>query len=200
MARVGNGGSRVVAVLAQRGRLPAHQFRQKVIDAVNTHQVVVVSGETGCGKTTQVSLATTGGGARTAQQRTPCVTVMPSSRLSAPPPRGPRCRQVPQFLLENAVSAGRGGSFRLVCTQPRRISAVGVAERVAAERGERIGQSVGYTIKGEGRSSEHTRLEFCTVGILLRRLQVIVPSRSYSLEGGGRCAESWRRAVQAMHS
>ena len=40
---------------------------------------------------------------------------------------------------------------RIFCTQPRRISAITVAERVAAERGEKIGQTVGYQIRLESR-------------------------------------------------
>ena len=59
----------------------------------------------------------------------------------------------------------------IIRTQPRQISAVGVAERVADERGERIGQSVGYQIRLESKKSASTRLLFCTTGILLRRLQ-----------------------------
>ena len=53
--------------------------------------------------------------------------------------------QVPQYLLEAAAEAGEPVS--IICTQPRRISAIGVAERVAAERGERVGApggAVGY--------------------------------------------------------
>ena len=42
--------------------------------------------------------------------------------------------QVPQFILDEAIEAGRGASTHIICTQPRRISAIGVAERVAAER------------------------------------------------------------------
>jgi HrpA-like RNA helicase len=38
---------------------------------------------------------------------------------------------VPQFILEDAVAQGRGGACNIVCTQPRRISAVGLAHRVA---------------------------------------------------------------------
>ena len=44
--------------------------------------------------------------------------------------------QVPQFLLDAAIEAGGGGAASLVCTQPRRIAAISVAERVAAERGQ----------------------------------------------------------------
>lgn len=47
----------------------------------------------------------------------------------------------------------------------------GVAERVAAERGETVGGTVGYQIRLERRASEHTKLLFVTTGILLRRLQ-----------------------------
>lgn len=57
--------------------------------------------------------------------------------------------QVPQFILEYCANAGK--ACRIICTQPRRISAVSVSERVAAERDEKIGQSVGYQIRLEGR-------------------------------------------------
>ena len=61
------------------------------------------------------------------------------------------CRrpQVPQMILEEAWGAARGA--RIMCTQPRRISAVSVAERIAQERGEKIGDSVGYTIRLESK-------------------------------------------------
>lgn len=47
------------------------------------------------------------------------------------------CVQVPQFLLEDAVLSGHGASCHVIVTQPRRIAAISVAERVAVERGER---------------------------------------------------------------
>lgn len=53
--------------------------------------------------------------------------------------------QVPQFILENCNL--RGQKCRIFCTQPRRLSAVAVAERVAMERGEQIGQNIGYQIR-----------------------------------------------------
>ena len=55
-----------------------------------------------------------------------------------------------------------------MCTQPRRISAVGVASRVAQEREEKVGGVVGYQIRLETCQSDKTRLMFCTTGILLR--------------------------------
>ena len=78
--------------------------------------------------------------------------------------------QVPQFILESFIDAGRGGLASIVCTQPRRISATSVAQRVADERCESLGSTVGYHIRLESRSSESTRLLFCTTGVLLRRL------------------------------
>lgn len=79
--------------------------------------------------------------------------------------------QVPQFLLDDCIERGEGLETNIICTQPRRISASSVAERVAAERGEIIGGTVGYQIRLEANTSMDTRLLFCTTGILLRRLQ-----------------------------
>ena len=93
-------------------------------------KVLVVSGETGCGKTTQL----------------------------------------PQFILEEEISSLRGADCNIICTQPRRISAISVASRISAERGEPIGESVGYQIRLESKRSDQTRLLFCTTGVLLRRL------------------------------
>jgi ATP-dependent RNA helicase DHX36 len=77
--------------------------------------------------------------------------------------------QVPQYVLDDAWANGRGAS--IVCTQPRRISAMTVSERIANERGESIGQStVGYQIRLESRVSADCSLLFCTSGVLLRRL------------------------------
>ena len=79
--------------------------------------------------------------------------------------------QVPQFVLDDADRQGDGARCSIVCTQPRRIAAMGVAARVADERCERIGDTVGHAIRGESKVSPRTRLLFCTTGVLLRRLQ-----------------------------
>lgn len=76
--------------------------------------------------------------------------------------------QVPQYLLE--LFAERNEPVRIICTQPRRIAAISVAERVANERGEQLGGTVGYQIRLENRVSSKTALMFCTTGILLRTL------------------------------
>jgi ATP-dependent RNA helicase DHX36 len=97
-------------------------------------QVLVVSGETGCGKTTQL----------------------------------------PQFILESEILNGKGADCSIICTQPRRISAISVATRVAAESGDELGETVGYQIRLESKRSANTRLLFCTTGVLLRRLVCLI--------------------------
>jgi ATP-dependent RNA helicase DHX57 len=57
------------------------------------------------------------------------------------------------------------------CTQPRRISALGLADRVSEERCSTVGQEVGYIIRGESKASQSTKITFVTTGVLLRRLQ-----------------------------
>lgn len=80
--------------------------------------------------------------------------------------------QVPQFLLEDAVQRGQGGATSIIVCQPRRIAAVGLATRVAAETGDPagLGGLVGYSVRLDSRCSSSTRLLFCTTGVLLRRL------------------------------
>ena len=60
---------------------------------------------------------------------------------------------MPQFVLEEAEAKGTG--VKIVVAQPRRIAAMGVAQRVAEERGQPMGQSVGYMIRGETKVTRH---------------------------------------------
>ncbi|KAL6758533.1 P-loop containing nucleoside triphosphate hydrolase protein [Haematococcus lacustris] len=80
--------------------------------------------------------------------------------------------QLPQFLLEEAVAAGRGAAVSLVVTQPRRISTISLARRVAQERGEALGDVVGYKVRLDSCVSRNTRLTYITSGLLLRRLLI----------------------------
>ncbi|KAG6477020.1 hypothetical protein ZIOFF_066270 [Zingiber officinale] len=121
-----------VKMLEFRRNLPAYKEKEALLSAISQNQVVVVSGETGCGKTTQL----------------------------------------PQYILESEIDAARGATCSIICTQPRRISAMAVSERVAAERGDKLGESVGYKVRLEGMKGRDTHLLFCTTGILLRRLLV----------------------------
>ncbi|CAN1796376.1 DExH-box ATP-dependent RNA helicase DExH5, mitochondrial [Linum perenne] len=115
-----------------RKTLPAYKEKNAILTAVAENQVVIISGETGCGKTTQI----------------------------------------PQFILESEIGVVRGAACSIICTQPRRISAISVSERVATERGEKLGESVGFKVRLEGIKGRETHLLFCTTGILLRRLLV----------------------------
>ena len=81
--------------------------------------------------------------------------------------------QVPQYLLDHLDAQGKGAHTDMIVTQPRRISAMSLAQRVAQERevpGEQLGDTVGYQIRLESCRSSKTRLLYCTIGVLLRRL------------------------------
>ncbi|KWU41514.1 P-loop containing nucleoside triphosphate hydrolase protein [Rhodotorula sp. JG-1b] len=80
--------------------------------------------------------------------------------------------QLPQLLLDDEILAGRGAECNIVCTQPRRIAAISVAERVAKERGEAVGESVGYQVRFEAKPPKKDgSILFCTTGLFLRRMQ-----------------------------
>ncbi|XP_060900797.1 ATP-dependent RNA helicase DHX30 [Labrus mixtus] len=113
--------------------LPVDAHRQRVVSKVQSSRVVVIDGETGCGKTTRI----------------------------------------PRFLLEECVRSGDGAKCNILVTQPRRISAVSVAQRVAHEMGPALKHSVGYQVRLESRPPEHSggALLFLTVGVLLKKLQ-----------------------------
>lgn len=80
--------------------------------------------------------------------------------------------QVPQYLMEAgwALSSTSGGCRKMiVCTQPRRIAAMTIAERVAQEVGTPLGKEVGFAVRFEEKwDPETTKLKFCTDGMLLR--------------------------------
>lgn len=83
--------------------------------------------------------------------------------------------QVPQYLLDDAIERGEGSSCRVVCTQPRRVAALTVAERVCAERCEArgvggAGSLVGHHVRLDAKVTKDTRLTFMTAGILLRKM------------------------------
>ena len=87
--------------------------------------------------------------------------------VQSPPGSGKTTLVPPAVAL--AVAPGGGG--RVVVTQPRRIAARAAASRLAHLLGEPVGQTVGYAVRGDRRTSSSTRIEVVTSGLLLRRLQ-----------------------------
>ncbi|TVY51139.1 ATP-dependent RNA helicase DHX36 [Lachnellula cervina] len=80
--------------------------------------------------------------------------------------------QLPQIILEDAIRRGVGSTANIICTQPRRIAAISVARRVAAERSEKLQNTVGYHIKHDSRlPNDDGSITYCTTGILLKLLQ-----------------------------
>lgn len=70
--------------------------------------------------------------------------------------------QIPQYLLEHDKK------LHITVTQPRRVAAISIAERVAAERGEPVGESVGYSVRFLERAGKNTHIKYCTDGIAVR--------------------------------
>jgi ATP-dependent helicase HrpA len=115
------------AAIAYPPELPVVQAREELLQAIRQHQVVVVCGETGSGKTTQL----------------------------------------PKLCLE----LGRGQRGLIGHTQPRRLAARSVANRIAGELNTRVGELVGYETRFDRRVSERSLIKLMTDGILLAELQ-----------------------------
>jgi ATP-dependent helicase HrpA len=107
--------------------LPVSQRREDILAAIRDHQVVIVAGETGSGKTTQL----------------------------------------PKICLE----LGRGVRGLIGHTQPRRLAARTVADRVAEELGTRVGEAVGFKVRFTDRVGDGTMVKLMTDGILLAEIQ-----------------------------
>jgi ATP-dependent helicase HrpA len=113
--------------IAYPAELPVVQARDELLEAIREHQVIVVCGETGSGKTTQL----------------------------------------PKLCLE----LGRGLRGLIGHTQPRRLAARSVANRIASELNTRVGELVGYETRFDRRVSERSLIKLMTDGILLAELQ-----------------------------
>ncbi|WP_447881155.1 ATP-dependent RNA helicase HrpA [Serratia fonticola] len=107
--------------------LPVSQKKQDILAAIRDHQVVIVAGETGSGKTTQL----------------------------------------PKICLE----LGRGVKGLIGHTQPRRLAARTVANRIADELETPLGGSVGYKVRFNDQVGENTLVKLMTDGILLAEIQ-----------------------------
>ena len=126
-----------VPVIVYPEELPVSARREEIAAAIGEHQVVIVAGETGSGKTTQL----------------------------------------PKICLE----LGRGVTGMIGHTQPRRIAARSVAERIASELGTPIGPGgvVGYQVRFTEEVGENTLVKLMTDGILLAEIQSDPQLRRY---------------------
>src|SRR5215217_521163 len=115
-----------VPVLRYPQELPVSQRKDEILAAIRDNQVVIVAGETGSGKTTQI----------------------------------------PKICLE----LGRGVTAMIGHTQPRRLAARTVADRIAEELGTKLGETVGYQIRFGGSVGDQTLVKLMTDGILLAEL------------------------------
>lgn len=84
--------------------------------------------------------------------------------------------QIVQFILDD-LNSRDNFTGTIICTQPRRISTIGLAERISEERVLTVGTDVGYIIRGENKTLKKTRLLFVTTGVLLRMLQSFLASK-----------------------
>ncbi|XP_049851804.1 ATP-dependent RNA helicase dhx8-like [Schistocerca gregaria] len=125
-----------MSIQEQRRSLPVYAFREKLLEAISNNRILIVVGETGSGKTTQLT----------------------------------------QYLDESGYSL-RG---RIGCTQPRRVAATSVAQRVSEEVGCRLGEKVGYSIRFEDMTSPETCIKYMTDGMLLRECLVDPDLKQYS--------------------
>src|SRR5689334_1997401 len=107
--------------------LPVSDRRDEIARAITQNQVVIVAGETGSGKTTQL----------------------------------------PKICLE----LGRGIRGTIGHTQPRRLAARTVGQRIADELGTTLGDAVGYTVRFTDQASDRTLVKLMTDGILLAEIQ-----------------------------
>ncbi|MET3950025.1 ATP-dependent helicase HrpB [Arthrobacter sp. UYEF36] len=93
--------------------------------------------------------------------------------VQAPPGTG-KTTLVPPLLANLVLNAARqqgpGSHARIIVTQPRRVAARSAARRLAALDGSRLGDRIGYTVRGERQTGPGTLIEFVTPGILLNRL------------------------------
>ena len=131
---------RPVELQAARMQLPVCGMEQEIMEAIHDNDAVILCGETGSGKSTQV----------------------------------------PQFLYE----AGYAAHGLIGVTQPRRVAAVGTAERVAVELGTKCGRggAVAYQIRYDASGvGEKTRVKFMTDGVLLQEITSDLLLRKYSV-------------------
>jgi HrpA-like RNA helicase len=155
------------------------QYREEILQAVRQHATVVVVGETGSGKSTQIPqfLSDALSQGRLFSRHAASVATNSNTDESVRSNIAPKDDATKGKV--KTVSPRPTGI--VACTQPRRVAAVTVAKRVAAEKGGKIGEEVGYAIRFDDCSSSRTRIKYLTDGVLLREAMVDPMLAKYSV-------------------
>ena len=169
--------------------LPIAAYKTDLQEAVATYPVLLVIGETGSGKTTQLpqylwellsvseaAPAGSGTGATAVGEATAAAVEGTGPPAEAPAETVAVTAAAPAAAPAPAAAAApvalapppRETMGRIAVTQPRRLAAISVAARVAQEVGCTLGGLVGYTIRFEDMSSPQTHIKYMTDGILVR--------------------------------
>ena len=133
----------------QRAFLPVAACRDELVALIRENQVTIVVGETGSGKTTQLT------------------QFLHEEGFTSPARKNSSSSAAVAAAADDALSSLISVPARRVgCTQPRRVAAMSVAARVAAEVGCELGDEVGYSIRFEDVTSEKTLIKYMTDGRL----------------------------------
>ena len=104
--------------------LPIYGHRSAIVDLAKNNQFIVLKGETGSGKSTQLA----------------------------------------QYIMEGII---RPGNMKVICTQPRKVAAISLANRIAEEQCQKVGEQIGYWVGMKKCCNEKTRLLLMTDQMLL---------------------------------
>lgn len=143
--------------------LPVTLFKDELMKAVRASQVLVCTGETGSGKTTQIP-----------QYLLELVREMDAAAAAsvAEDEVEDKGGDATQSQTEEGGAerppSNKRKKLLVAVTQPRRVAATSVARRVADERRCRLGEEVGYSIRFEDRTGPRTRIKYMTDGVLVR--------------------------------
>lgn len=130
----------------EQANLPVAKHREEIIEAVKNERVVIIAGDTGCGKSTQVPQYLYDAGFEKIGKT--CNDLEISGRFLT--------------CLTRKIFSG--------CTQPRRIACISLAKRVAYETLTENRNEVGYQIRFEKQRNQNTKITFITEGLLLRQV------------------------------
>lgn len=153
----------------QRRSLPIYQVRSELMQLVRDHRVIIMVGETGSGKTTQLLqyLYEEGFhlGPKVRERRAAAALKVAETDTVTVKNDGDNARVE---RSDEGEAHEEEEELRLICTQPRLIAATSVAERVAQEVGCPCGSVVGYKVRFDDKTGPLTRILYVTDGMMLK--------------------------------